>query len=158
MTTSTALVGPLPTVRFHDGVRLVADPPKDTTDPRWSACVEHRTACDCREAELNEDRAEYRAMYNEVRQAAERILAGHPTWADDNETACDCTGCRIVRETWLTMRIAPATEAQKALAGRLVGAGLTAEAARLVAGGRVRLAPGVFVIVDVEPTETAVPA
>lgn len=114
MTTSTALVGPLPVVRFHDGTVLAADPPRDTCDPRWEACTEHRTACDCREAELNEDRNEYRAMYQAVIEAARRILAGHPThhYAEvpsDREgmtyeaNGCMCSGCQIVRASYLPL-------------------------------------------------------
>jgi hypothetical protein len=110
VTTETALVGPLPTVRFHDGTVFAADPPADTCDPRWKACTEHRTACDCREAELNEDRAEYRAMYQAVIDAARNVLAGHPTHnfnrnLDDSirDTGCMCTGCRIVRAAYLPL-------------------------------------------------------
>jgi hypothetical protein len=108
---STALVGPLPSVRFRDGTVLPADPPHDTCDPRWAACAEHRTACDCREAELNEDRAEYRAMYQAVIDAAANVLAGHPTNnfnrdepdGSIRDTGCMCTGCRIVRASFLPL-------------------------------------------------------
>jgi hypothetical protein len=152
VTTSQALVGPLPTIRFRDGSRLVADPPKNTIDPRWRTCTDHRTGCDCREAELNEDRQEWRNMYREVEQAAQKILAGHPTWNDEGTGGCACTGCQIVRAVWLFVgnaALAGDSPVTRTVA-RLVDAGLTPFAAREVACGKVRLAEGVFVIVQDE--------
>lgn len=102
----TTLVGPLPTVRFRDGTKVAYQPPRDTTDGgRWKACAEHRVACDCREAEMAERIAELTAQLREVEDAAREILAGHPTYAwEENhlgvgqrDVGCACTGCRVVR-------------------------------------------------------------
>jgi len=54
--------------------------PRDTTDPRWQACHEHRTACDCREAEWAEQLAELRSEAHLVRlmeEAIDAVLAIH---------------------------------------------------------------------------------
>jgi hypothetical protein len=106
-----ALVGPLPAVWFHDGtrpyrhpegfglVRVVVDalPPRDTVDGgRWERCTDHRLACDCREAELNEERTEYSGMYWAARLAAAKLLAGHDT-RGYNGDPCKCTGCELAR-------------------------------------------------------------
>lgn len=109
---NTALVGPLPTVRFHDGTRLAADPPRNTLDPRYTTCVQHRTACDCREAELNETAAELRGEREWLERVTQEILAGHPTWADvtladgrELDCSCMCTGCRIARRLHLRINL-----------------------------------------------------
>lgn len=99
------LVGPLPTIRFRDGTRLAYTQPKDTCDPRWEACTDHRPACDCREAEMTEQIAELRAELNAIREAARLVLSGHPTWVwedgpnGEREAGCRCTGCLIVRRS-----------------------------------------------------------
>ena len=97
-----ALVGPLPTVGFHDGSRVVYSPPKDTMDVRWETCVHHRVACDCREAEHAETVSELRHEMRRVEKAFAEILKGHQTWAytatgEDEFAQCQCTGCQIVR-------------------------------------------------------------
>lgn len=103
-----AIVGPLQTVVFRGGpwpnpdpTTVVYTPPRDTMDPRYVACTEHRVACDCREAEWAEWRQEIRYAENELRAAITEVLAGHPTrqWSDDGNTftGCMCTGCQIVR-------------------------------------------------------------
>ncbi len=101
---STEIVGPLQTVTFRGGPdkgRVVYTPPKDTLDPRYEVCTDHRVACDCREAEFAEERAEARAEWQALREAFDQHLAGHPTrlWDDkgDEQSACQCTGCRIAR-------------------------------------------------------------
>lgn len=107
--TTKALVGPLPTVRFYDGTRIVADPPRNTLDPRFIACTDHHLACDCREAEMNESLSEYREMYLAVEKAAREILNGHATKARRRdpftdemvELSCQCTGCQIARAAHL---------------------------------------------------------
>lgn len=77
--------------------------PKSTMDPRWLACASHRTACDCREAELAEEIAELRSERDHLLHVLRQELAGHATWAylDRNEeipaAECKCTGCRLVR-------------------------------------------------------------
>lgn len=98
----TALVGPLPTIHFRDGARKVYTPPRDTCDPRYQACMDHREACDCREAMFAEDRAEWRAERRQTEQAINEVLRGHQTWVftvagRDEMAECKCTGCQIVR-------------------------------------------------------------
>lgn len=77
-------------VLFHDGTRLDYDQPKNTLDPRYPACVEHRVACDCREAEYAEEGTEFRADWASLLAAVKEICAGHPR-------ECMCTGCQIAR-------------------------------------------------------------
>lgn len=95
-------------VRFGPYRNLVEMPlavplPKNSLDPRYAACVDHRTACDCREAGFAEERAEYRAELDEVRRAFEEMLTGHATWVEsadgrwDERLQCKCTGCQIAR-------------------------------------------------------------
>lgn len=104
---TTELVGPVPSVRFHDGTKVAYRVPRDTMDPRYRPCRDHHVACDCREAELAEQIQELRAQLEEVRAVAREVLAGHPTFAyergvtRDREVGCACTGCRIVRRSWL---------------------------------------------------------
>ena len=99
---STELVGPLPSVRFYDGSSVVYTPPTDTLDDRYRACIHHRVACDCREAEFAETFSELRAEMRRVEKAFAEILKGHQTWAytatgEDEFAQCQCTGCQIVR-------------------------------------------------------------
>lgn len=105
---STALVGPLRQVRFRGGARLVADPPRDTLDPRWQRCTEHRTACDCREAERTEQITELAGEIRQVERVAQDLLAGHPIhgWSEDGYVSlrCQCTGCQIVRAAHIYVR------------------------------------------------------
>lgn len=97
------LVGPLPTIRFYDGTKVAYEVPRDTLDPRFKACREHRPACDCREAEMAEQISEFRSELEAVRRAAREVLAGHPTWAyedgpnGERDIGCQCSGCRLVR-------------------------------------------------------------
>lgn len=108
MTTKT-LVGPLPTVRFHDGTKVAYDVPRDTMDPRYRPCTDHHVACDCREAEMAEQIQELRGQLREAQEAARQILAGHATYAyeegADGErgrpVGCMCTGCQIARQGYL---------------------------------------------------------
>lgn len=72
---SGRLVGPMPTVRFRDGARRVADPPRSTLDLRWLVCRDHHTACDCREAELAEQIADFRAEAQAARRTEEACTA-----------------------------------------------------------------------------------
>ncbi len=101
------LVGPLRRVSFSGHVRLGVDLPRDTMDLRYRACLEHRTACDCREAMLAEDRAEFAGELALIRDVFADALEGHPTFGalDDRgepleSGCCRCTGCAIVREVW----------------------------------------------------------
>lgn len=112
--TSTELVGPLPTVRFYGGPRPVGGlfarnkgrnlpavaytPPKNTLDPRYAACTEHRVACDCREAEFAEHKQEARAEWQRVDDVIVSTLRGHATWPrTPTDPGCLCTGCQIAR-------------------------------------------------------------
>lgn len=117
--TSKALVGPLPTIRFQDGSRVAYEPPLDTGDDRYRACRSHHPACDCREALLGEQFAEYRGERTDFWRAAARELRGHRLYdygplfdgprvelddplywrylGGDGPLACQCTGCRIAR-------------------------------------------------------------
>jgi hypothetical protein len=84
--------------------------PRDTMDPRYPKCTAHHLACDCREAEMAENINEYRLMLREWQDAADAILAGHPTrvWAEDGTRTveCQCTGCQIARLAWHTPKTA----------------------------------------------------
>lgn len=96
------LVGPLPSVRFYDGSSVVYTPPTDTLDDRYRACIHHRVACDCREAEFAETFSELRAEMRRVEKAFADVLKGHQTWAytatgEDEFAQCQCTGCQVVR-------------------------------------------------------------
>lgn len=105
--TTKALVDPTKTVTFRGGPRLAPDQsvnysiPRDTCDPRYRLCIDHHVACDCREAEMAEDRNEWRHARKEQQEAFDQILAGHPTriWSDEGNTmvGCQCTGCQLAR-------------------------------------------------------------
>ena len=102
------VVGPLSTISFRDGTRQAYTVPRNTMDPRYPLCANHHPACDCREAELAENLAEYRGMLKSAEEAAKDILAGHATWAyeqapdgTDRLVGCMCTGCQIVRRSYL---------------------------------------------------------
>lgn len=125
--TSTELVGPLPVVLFRGErkpghvtprVPVVVDraPPTDTCDPRYLTCVDHHLACDCREAEMGEEIHEWLGNWQQARDAAREVCAGHPTWPDyyveeRNNVyevtyapvgdCCQCTGCQIIRKAHL---------------------------------------------------------
>jgi hypothetical protein len=118
----TALVGPLPTVTFGDGTRVVYTVPRDTCDPRHAACKAHRVACDCREAEFAETISELRAMLRDTEKAVNEILAGHQTWAmtetgRDTFAECRCTGCQIVRAADVNLRSLTAVGKEREAAG-----------------------------------------
>ncbi|MGH3795989.1 MAG: hypothetical protein ACRDSP_13990 [Pseudonocardiaceae bacterium] len=124
--TSTALVGPLPTIHFQYGARSewqVYAVPRDTMDQRYAACTKHHPACDCREAEFAEQMGEYRSEQTAMRRAAARLLVCHrlhdygdvellsagrtraevgdELWwrymSGDGPLACQCTGCQLTR-------------------------------------------------------------
>lgn len=71
-----------PTVRFKPGTDQAGatgyDVPKDTLDPRYAACTDHRVACDCREAERAETIAELLAELQEYRRAFEAFWRAAP--------------------------------------------------------------------------------
>ena len=93
-----------PTWRSPRVVMPLAMPlPKNTMDIRYVACGDHRTACDCREAELAEELSELRSERDHLLHVLRQELSGHATWAylDRNDeipaAECKCTACRIVR-------------------------------------------------------------
>lgn len=104
------LVGPVPTIRFHDGQTQIDYAPRNTLDIRYKACTAHRLACNCREAEMREQIQELRNELRTIEEAAVRILAGHSAlaWRKDEITSeeqavhCMCTGCQIARAGYLT--------------------------------------------------------
>ena len=112
---STEIVGPVQTVTFWGGPawdgtgsiedhwasrpRIAYTPPRNTCDPRVRACTDHHVACDCREAEWAEERAEWRYEHQERDETIRRVLAGH------NPLACRCTGCQIVVALGLSHRV-----------------------------------------------------
>lgn len=79
--------------------------PRNTLDPRHAACTDHHVACDCREAELNEQLEENRLEWAALRDAARRVLAGHQLetpagledWQRRRYKVCMCSGCVIER-------------------------------------------------------------
>jgi hypothetical protein len=121
-TPGAALVGPLPSVRFRDGSRVVYSPPTDTMDARYKACIHHRVACDCREAEYVETISELRYEMRATQAAFAEILKGHQTWAytesgEDEFAQCQCTGCQIVRLADTGMRSASQVGFEREAAG-----------------------------------------
>ena len=106
---SGTLVGPMPVVRFGtfgQAGQVIYSPPRDTLDVRYALCTDPHVACDCREAEWAEERQERRLRSQEIREAFDRILAGHSTfvvgepnrWTGETDQPCMCTGCQIARE------------------------------------------------------------
>jgi hypothetical protein len=106
--TSTEVVGPVNVIRFgrrEHHISVNYTPPSDTCDPRWDACHDHHVACDCREAEMSEDRHEWAYERKEIREAVDTILAGHPTYTHgapnpytgEVDPPCQCTGCQLAR-------------------------------------------------------------
>ena len=102
------LAGPLRPVRYADGRTDWHDLPRNTLDIRYEACASHHLACDCREALLAEDIAEYRAMWKQAEQAVLAAIKGHQTYAytgqsdtgwsgPDDFGQCKCPACAIAR-------------------------------------------------------------
>lgn len=119
---TTELVGPLPTVHFQDGSRVVYTAPRDTCDARYRTCVHHRVACDCREAESAETISELRAEMRATQKAFAEVLKGHQTWAYtdagvDEFAQCQCTGCQIVRLADAGLRSASQVGSEREAAG-----------------------------------------
>lgn len=122
---SAEIVGPLPTVCFQDGSRRVYTAPRDTMDVRYRACATHRTACDCREAELAETISELQWQIRHAQQAFAEVLKGHQTWAysrlsesgRDEMAECKCTGCQIVRLADTGLRSAGQVGSEREAAG-----------------------------------------
>lgn len=102
----SALVGPLARVWFSEpwphGARYY-DLPKSTLDMRYSACIDHHPACDCREATIAESFAEHKAEFDELYNAVLAAIEGHQTYAftsggsRDEFAECKCPACGIAR-------------------------------------------------------------
>lgn len=97
------LVGPIVYFR-NQAIPVDRTPPRDTIDGnRWSLCTEHHLACDCREAELNEQINELRSEYRELAQALRSAIADHPTFVETRagnrrrDLECRCGGCKVAR-------------------------------------------------------------
>jgi len=88
------------TVEFRDGQTVAYSPPAHTGDPRYKACADHHTACDCREAWLNEEINEYRSGHDRYHRAIREILADHDPFDDDMQPRCRCTGCQILQRVY----------------------------------------------------------
>lgn len=97
--------------------------PRNTCDPRYRQCTDHHVACDCREAELNEQLEEHRGEWRYLQDAARSALAGHQVDHPSGDRhgftqLCLCSGCVIQRATgnllkwadvdWRTGRVKPA--------------------------------------------------
>lgn len=122
------IVGPVPrppgVVAFYGGNpgldgwgptgHVAYTPPRDTLDPRYAACRDHRVACDCREAMFAEDRAEWRAEGKLISETFDRILAGHRVRTYDDTAPCQCTGCQIARAASIYVRTADRTRSSAA--------------------------------------------
>lgn len=95
------LVGPM--VQFRRQlVAVTSSPPRDTSDPRYDRCTEHRLACDCREAEHAEQLHELYAERREIRDALTALIRGHATTVyvgDDPrpDLECRCQLCEFAR-------------------------------------------------------------
>lgn len=97
------LVGPI--VHFRNqAIPVDRTPPRNTVDGnRWSACTEHHLACDCREAELNEQIQELRSEYRELAAALRSAIVDHPTFVEtragvrQRDLECRCDGCIVAR-------------------------------------------------------------
>lgn len=92
---TTDLVGPV--VAFHDGTQVAYKPPRDTMDPRYEACADHHTACDCREAERSEDRNEHKVAMDEAREIIAHLIDA-PCPVDKR---MGCEFCRGALGSWL---------------------------------------------------------
>lgn len=58
MTRDLVLWAPVLSFNRNPAVEVLYRTPRDTRDPRYAACTNHRPACDCREAHMQEDRNE----------------------------------------------------------------------------------------------------
>jgi hypothetical protein len=96
------LVGPM--VRFRGGpVAVDRSAPTNTGDPRYRACTDHHLACDCREADLNEQLHEYRSEWQLLRDEMGRAIRGHATVVEQEDgqpridLQCQCALCEFAR-------------------------------------------------------------
>lgn len=100
---SGELAGPLQRVYFNDLAPRYYDLPRNTLDLRYEACAAHRTACDCREALINEAFGEHMAEIRAMETAILAAVSGHRTWAwtpdgwPDEYSQCKCQACTVAR-------------------------------------------------------------
>ena len=97
------IVGPVVNFR-NQAIPVDRTPPRDTCDGnRWASCTEHHLACDCREAELNEQINELRGEYRLLANALRTAIADHPTFVETRagirrrDLECRCDGCVAAR-------------------------------------------------------------
>ncbi|GAB6897699.1 hypothetical protein [Kineosporia succinea] len=96
----TGVLAVLRHVRFSDGTRLPADPPRDTRDPRAIACRDHRTGCDCREADLCEAITEARSEAHHAFRAETHLRAVLRLHAPRLRRWVTGTGCSTCLDPW----------------------------------------------------------
>lgn len=82
---------------FNDRTPTTYVPPKDTLDPRYKACTDHRVGCDCREGNWNENVQDVHIELSHYVRAIAQVVGHHPTYGADDEPLCQCTGCQILR-------------------------------------------------------------
>lgn len=89
-------------VTFQDGQQRTTLPlPRNTLDLRYTACWDHRFACDCREAEWAEHLSEMRWEFDNATKVFNAALAGHLTFVlRDGDVPCECSGCQIARQLY----------------------------------------------------------
>lgn len=100
-----SLVGPLVTFRGQHRIPVAQTPPRDTTDgDRWRKCTDHHLACDCREAEQNENLNELRMERRAIQNVLKQVTFGHPTYVEQgrfgarrSDLECKCVGCDLIR-------------------------------------------------------------
>lgn len=104
--TKLAVVGPIVYFRGRDhAVPVEQSPPRDTMDgDRWAKCTSHHLACDCREAEKNEQLTELRSELRLIQDQLKASTDGHPTFVEERygsqrrrDLECRCTACHVVR-------------------------------------------------------------
>lgn len=101
---SRALVGPIVHFR-HEAVPVERTPPRNTVDgDRWAQCTDHHLACDCREAELNEQIQELRGELRLIQNRLAAATEGHPTFVEERyshqrrrDLECRCIACHVAR-------------------------------------------------------------
>lgn len=101
---STALIGPLVRFRGHQ-IPVDRTPPRNTVDgDRWRNCTDHHLACDCREAEQNENLNEMRGEMRLIKDVLAQATVGHPTFVEvrqygsrRRDLECQCIACDLIR-------------------------------------------------------------
>lgn len=105
--TATRRLGVVRFGPWGNGGVVLYTPPANTTDPRYTACTDHRVACDCREAEHAEMVRELTSDRDALQAAIDEQLAGHPTRVEGDGVPCQCSGCVIARAAHMLPREIP---------------------------------------------------